>query len=53
MVNMRNNIYSEVNYSNTTSQDTMFETLYVDDETTIDTKLENLLKERSKTLSFT
>lgn len=52
MVDMRNNIYSEINYSNTTSQNSMFETLSIDNETTIDTKLENLLKERSKTFSF-
>ncbi len=52
MVAKRDNIYSEITYSNnkaTSSQlDSMFETMSVDNQTNFETRLEDLIEERNK-----
>lgn len=50
MVDDRNKLYSEITYTNNTSTmvKEMFDTMSVDNHETIETKLENLIKERNK-----
>jgi hypothetical protein len=52
MVAKRDNIYSEITYSNnkepSSQLDAMFETMSVDNQTNIETRLEDLIAERSK-----
>lgn len=55
MIAMRDNIYSEITYINdkpsSSTLDTMFATVSVDNEKNIGTKLEDLIAERSKQYS--